>query len=469
MAITNVFGYFYQVGSSDVPSNMSLDSPFGFDQGSTTPIFSYTLNDVSLAFESAQSLSKEGYIYSDRLSTLLVESLSTPEIKDVDVDDPYWSAAFRVLEYLYNNQTTFIQSATSANYLNKGDQELGSETIDGNPNPFYVNQYVVKSIAYESSIFPGRVRYVSFQIRFSDRVVTFTIYMEADSFVERSDGIRYYVYRYIDSPPEDNIITNVEFKERIINIVFNILKEGKYNSYGELIVSKRTGENTYVDEQFFVFSSLNTVLTEDQKRLQIKKYLLDYYGQDTVSLQYDYPSLFDETTVLIIPMYGNKMLTEGSLEIDLHMLSIPVLQNTLSSFGFNISQSSTAYRPVEIFHLGAGTGFIPTNGSEPRYRFPLLAIEQDPESVVLNPIASRFINYVPIYGSIGDNDFDTFHAVLLAILDFLTGVSAVIDSTLITQYSIQTYAPDVDHYNRRYTTFNMNGAMWLVYGPVSQP
>lgn len=467
MALTNVFGFFYQIGSVDVPNNMSYDSKFGFNEGSSVPVFNYSLNDVALAFESARSLSREGFIYSDRLSVLLAESLSSPELSNININDVYWTAAFRVLEYLYNNQNTFIQSATNANFLNQGDQLLGSETIDNNPNSFYISQYVVKSLAYETSIFPGRIRYVSFQMRFSDSIVTFTVYFEANSFVERSEGIRYYVYRYVDSSPQDSIITNTEFKTGIINIIFNILKEGKYNSYSDLIVQKRIGETSFIDEQFFVFTSLNTPLTEDQKKIQVKKYLLDYYGQDTVSLQYDYPSLFTESTVLIIPIYDNIMSTSSGLDMVTHAVSIPKIQEVLSQYGFSISQSSTSYRPVELIHIGAGTGFIPTNGSEPRYRFPLLVVEQNPESVVTTPITSRFIDYVPIYGSVGDSAFDTFHAILLAILDYLTGVTTVIDSTLAANYSIQTYPPDSNHFNRRYATFSMEGAIWLVYGPVA--
>ncbi len=100
----------------------------------------------------------------------------------------------------------------------------------------------------------------------------------------------YAVYRY-----EDLNVDDITSDSQIINKVFNILKEGKYKTYSKYSVTKRTGNNTYTEEQFFVFGSLNQPLTTSKMIECIKEYLL---GTDTENnLHFMYPTLFgqDET------------------------------------------------------------------------------------------------------------------------------------------------------------------------------
>jgi hypothetical protein len=469
MALANVMGFFYQMGSLDFPNNMNLDSKFGFNEGSVSPIFNYNINDVNLSFTDPQKLSRDGFYFTDRMSVLLAEAVANTDLKNENISNQYWIKAFRIIEYLYNNQSTFIQGAVNTQYICVGDEILSSPITPGttSANPYYIDTYVSRSLRYELSSHAGRVRYVTFQVSFAGGIVSFTIYFDADAFVERSDGVRYQVYRYIDTPPEDSTITQPEFKNSIVNPIFNVLKAGRFNTYADFYTDKRVGESTYVTEQFFVFSSLSTAPNESVQRREVKAYLLSYYNLDTTFLRYTYPSLFDENSVTIIPLYENKLNLAGGSSIDVHAVDIVNIRTVLSQFGFNINEASNQYRPVEIFHLGPGTGYTPSNGSRPRYVYPILAVEVDIESAILRPITTRFQDYVPIYGSLEAGNAATFHSILIAILDYLTGVSSSIDTTLKTEREIVVNAPDAGHYNRRYATFKFMGTLWFVYGPAS--
>jgi hypothetical protein len=479
MALTSVFGFFYQVGSLDYPSNISSDAKFGFDSGSTTPVFKYTLNQVKKSFTNTPyEYSRSGFFNSDRLSQLLVDSGALADVQSQDLTTQYWSDTFKILEYLYNNQATFTQGASSSsfNYNNKGDEVLSTVSTTSNVNPYYISEYKTHSLLYELSSHTGRVKYVTFQVTFTSGVITFTVYFDADSFVERSDGIHYSVYRYVDTAPSDGIISQGEFNTRIVALLMNTLSTGEYNSYVPFYTKKRTGDTVYVTEQFFVFSSYADAssITEAIATTQVKSYLMTTYNSDTKYLMYTYPDLFNQTEVTIIPVYEDTVTLAGGTVSAAHSLDIIKLANTLSAFGFNISQSvsgsstQNGYRPTEIFHLGPGTGFTPANGSRARYVFPLLAVEVNTsQSGITYPITQRFQNYVPIYGSIGSTDADTFHSILLAVMDWLTGLVSSIDTTLVTSYSITTNAADSSHYNRKYVTFLYNQTQWLVYGPTS--
>lgn len=97
----------------------------------------------------------------------------------------------------------------------------------------------------------------------------------------------YAVYRYEDLNGDDIISDS-----QIINKAFDILKEGKYKTYSKYSVTKRTENNTYIEEQFFVFSSLNHPLTTSKMIECIKEYLLETDTENNLHLMY--PTLFEK-------------------------------------------------------------------------------------------------------------------------------------------------------------------------------
>lgn len=468
MTLSAVTGFFYRIGSLDYPANMSPDSKFGFDQaGSTTPVFSYSENDVEKAITNCRSLSKKAIFEAsgDSTDVLLASDDTSGTLASEDITGTGWVDAFKIIEFCYNNQATLRTDKHSDSYSNYADEQLAS---GGNiaTNPYYVSNYSKGTLTYESSSHAGRIRYIRFTCGgFSSGSVTFVAYFDADYFVENTNSV-YAVYRYEDLDNNDQINSS-EFNTQIVTKLFNITKDGKYKSYSIYTARKRVDDTTYVDEDFYVFTTLNkTAIDSDIMKTQVKAYLKNLY--DETYLRYHYPDLFSENKIIIAPIYDNTIATISGTNIYVYPVTTEKISSRLTALGFNMASGSQNYRPCEVFYLGPGKGW--TAGTSNPYAFPILAIESDySASGVTQPISKRFPSYKPIYGEAVTGAAAEFHFILLKILAFFkagkTSIDGNIEDDFKTEYSVSS---EIDSTLKIcIVQFTFAGNVWYVYGPTS--
>jgi hypothetical protein len=513
MAVKSVFGFFYRIGSVDYPINYDPNIPFGFDTNSPgTPIFKYSVNNVENALVACRTLVRRSFydhnvngdleVGANKSSDIIIAD-STGGYSDIvteDISTSDWDAAFKIAEFLYNNQSKVFTNPSKNEFFSWGDEMLASSTKPNSleENMFYNNKYIKNSLSYSlSSVgngMQGRLESVSFSVFFTNlgSNVLFRLYFDADAFVERTDNIKYKVFRYEDLEEPSNIVSPDEMREQIIKKQFALLHEGKYNECREYFVDKRISDSDdFVREQFFVYSTLKKAIEDTIARLAIKEYLLDYYNNDMVYLRYTYPSLFDENEIHLIPLYDNfsgiiDANSEMSSELNLlYSLSISRLANELLAFGYNIAPSHYDYKPIEVFHIGPGNEWVPGNGSSFRYLFPIIAVELDSESGINLPISARFPNFRPIYGSEEGGKASEFHSILVYLFEYLLGISPSLDAVFKNTYNVVVYeagssagtnnagqsvsgnaADSPTGINRKRVGFTFNGDLWLLYGPL---
>lgn len=468
--LSSVTGFYYQVGSIDYPSNYSPDHEFGFDTaGATNAVFKYSVNDCEKALASCRSLIKRSTFNSANTNVLLADNssglLTTVDIAPTDSATQLaaWNAAFRVMEWIYNNQSSANNNPISSGYYNYGDELLANPTFDSKDNQYYTPNYVPGSLVMQGSTHPNRLAYAKFTITgFSSGNVTFYIYFDADAFVERSDNITYAVYRYEDLESPDDQISASEFESQIISKQFNTLAGGKFKSWAKFVVDKHIKDGETVEEQFFVYSSIKAGLTEDVMKVQVKQYLTNKYD-DMTYLRYTYPTLFSENEIRIIPLYDNTIETTGGTSYVVHPLSVLELATVLTAFGFSISTTNADYRATEIFHVGPGAGWNP--GNTFRFNFPLIAVEVDSASGIILPISKRFPSYKPVYGETVSGDAGEFHYILITVLGYLMGLNQSLTNEFKSQYSVSETINTT--LARKELTFTFAGNIWTVYGPNS--
>lgn len=456
MALTSVMGFYYRIGSDDYPANMSPDSKFGFDQVAagvtSSPIFRYSVNDCEKALTVCRSLQQRAFYDSTNTNVILAENVEKT-LDTENVSSVGWQMAFKAAEFISNNQATINNNPTTdGGYLNWGDENLETE----------VESYVKGSLAILQSSHQNRIQYARFSITFAPgQVVTFQIFYDADAFVERSDNISYRVYRYVDLTGDDQISAE-EFKTQIVSKLFDIVSGGKYKTWSMLTIDKRLSDTETIEEPFYVFSSIAREISEDIMKLQIKAYLMGIYD-DMTYLRYTYPTLFSENEIRIIPMYDNTLETITGTSTVVHPLSILNLASTLTTFGFNISKSSTDYRPCEIFRVGPGAGWVA--GNTFKFNFPILAVEVDTASGIILPISKRFPAYKPIYGENISGEAAEFHYMLISILGYLMGDNRKLSDEFISQYSINEETDSTTGRKKIIATFS--GNLWTIYGPIT--
>jgi hypothetical protein len=494
-AISTVFGFFYKIGSPDYPLNYDPNKPFGFNVDSTIPIFKYSINDVEKSLLSCRTLVKHSHFHGSvdddntteitSSNIILVDSSGGYKaIEDEDITTDRWKDVFKITEFLYNNQSKVPgQPNDSKNYTSWADEKLKEGSVES--NPFYCQYYIKNSLGFKVSSYSriGRLDYVMFSVQLEYGNVKFTLYFDADAFVERADNIIYKVYRYEDLN-NDNIISAQEMKTQIAEEMFKILHEGKFKTIQEYFIDKRISDDDFVREQFFIYSTLDREIDDSSIKLAIKKYLIDKYNNDLTYLRYTYPTLFDENEIRLIPIYDNLIESvSGQTSSVLYPLSIERLEKELRTFGYDIITSGSNYRPAEVFHVGpgAGAGWSGAN-SYFSYIFPIIAVEQQSESGVLHPISDRFPSYVPIYGptseAASDLKLTEFHSILVTILQYLMGIFTQLNDDFINEYDIVELSPGQSEggntsggsssiINRKRLSFIFDGNLWFIYGPIS--
>lgn len=502
--LSNVLLFYYKIGSKDYPLNTDPNSKFGYDfdaQGNleTTPVFSYSINEVEKAFVDVRHLTREAVYESDTntgftgigddtsnlVNNLLVENGSSSKyafdysaqgISNANPSkDAVWQAIFNICEWLGANQSSANgnkwSGTNNSSCINTADSALSSDYADGSSvegsNPYKVSDYIKNSITIYQSSHTGRIAYATFKVYNSDdnnSVVNVTAYFDANAFVERSTNVSYAVYRYEDLD-NDSTISNSEFDSQIVNKLFEITKNGKYKTYSSIIVQKRISDDEYTDEQFFVFSSLATTLSSAVMLEQVKQYIQNLGLGETYNA-YTYPSLFGTNTIMIVPVWDNQITTSDNGSKDVHPISLAKIESTVTHLGFSTKSGDTTYHPTELFYIGPGAGWTPS--VDVSFIIPLLAIENNTGSGIVNPISARFPDYQPIYGQNLNTDAAEFHFILLKVLFYLNDSTNELSSSFKNSYSVSiTNSSDTtsNSDSRKIVTFTFGGNLWSVYGP----
>ena len=498
--LENVLMFFFKKGSKDYPLNCDINSPFGWDVDASgnvnsDAVFKYSINEVEKAFVKVREISKEAYYDASThnnfanigddadnlIDVALVETGNNSKYsvdysaQGLDTSDPsngkVWTDIFRILEWVYANQATANgkkwSGADTGDLLTAADCALYSNYGENTPNtsgsnPYKVDTYVKNSIQMYPSTKDGRLSYIRFSVKDSDNngnQVNVIAYFDADDWVERSTNISYRVYRYEDLNNDTTIDSN-EFDKQIVAKIFEISKTGKFKNYSTYTVEKRISDDTYTQEQFFIFTSLATELTAATMLEQVKNYLLGL-GLGQSYLTYTYPKLFGLNTIQIVPIWDNVITTKDSGNVEVYPLSLAKLYATLNQFNRSITPGESGYSPVEIFYIGPGNGWVPSVNVG--FILPLIAIEQDSTSGVSNPISARFPSYQPIYGQNKNDDASEFHFILLKILFYLYNSENKLSESFKSSYNI-VESTSADNANRKTITFTFGGNTWTVYG-----
>lgn len=485
--LQNVLGFFYKIGSTDYPFNADPNSAFGFDvNGSTvTTVFKFSINDIEKSFSQVRELrmksywgngtdEKNSYDSNTKMNCLLAESANlsstdySPIASESITNSEFWQQAFKIMEFVFENQLS-VQSTQNVwgGGNSYGDSALINEKdADGETNPFYCDR-MVGHLSFVVHLGTTRLSDITFTLRDdNNRAVQFHIYFYADDFIARSssDGSssQYYVYRYNDTN-NDNVISDAEFRDQIVKILFNNTGSGKYKTWSSYKVDKRLSDTTYTTEQYFVFSTTSDTISDDVMKTQIKKYLREEYasqGSDYEALlRYTYPTLFTENTITIYPMWTNYMTGSSGQNIDLHPVNVNDVVKELTGHGVE-AVGDTRSKNAQIFYVGPGAGWNPN--VEIPYIKPLLAVEEDTSSGITNPISDRFPDYQPIFGQDKNGDAAEFHFILIMVLNVLMGISEF-DDSFVSEFEVTTETSG----STKIVRFIFAGNTWQVYGPIT--
>ena len=488
MSLTRLSGFYVEMGSPDYPPNFDPYQPFGFVvNGNGAAVFKYSIDDVEKSFVTPRTLTAVNQIYSNRTDVLYAEVSDNVDLKTEDITLSDWKKAYKILEYLYNNQASSrldpiqMYNGTSG-YSSSGDEQLANPQVPGatGVNPNFVSTYVPRTLSFISTDKLNRLGGVTFQCSIQGRLITFEVYFDANIFMKRSGGASYEVYLFQEmTGHEDGLIDQSEFKQNIVQKLFDILRNGRMKRFADYTVAKyipkvvngtQTSDLVEVSETFYVFTSFAATtadvdpFTVDVQKQQIIQWLRARY-QDSY-LRTTYPSLFGKDAVEIIPVYDNFVVELGGNQKLVHGLSLEKLRNHLNLFGKNYNPQGSGYSPIEIFYVGSDP-----NGT-PYHNYPITAVEDPTSSVTTRPISTRFPDYEPKYidsviptSSVAEK----FHFYLMLALNVCRGIMEVanIDQTIRNSIAITDEPPSADHYNRGRVVFSFNGVRWLVYKPAT--
>lgn len=441
-SITSVKCFYVPIGSADFPDSYEWSKPYGFDEleegEMSGPVYKYSLLDTMKNFISPIQLIRNNPVDNNINSLLVCETDGNEEIKKEDINSPDWDALFKIIHYIYVNQSTWNQppESESDKYNSLGDQKLSTD-----PELGVSDNYLTNSIGYTTDAEAGgRFYRVKFRCKIGTvQGVNFTVFFSPDYYIRNGTTANFGVYTYEDLEEPENEITEDEFDKQINEKYHNLLKDGKFKSYKKFKTRKRVGktyeesggstEGTELIEQvFYVFSSLADAkdITDSDMKNAVRKYLIDKYGEDNMGkLIWMYPDLFTTSEVLIVPVYDNKLVQSGStLEQVKHPFDGVKLLEVINRNNKQVDPSQPGGSYYEIFYVG-----YMSNNDRYDYRYPLIAFEDNTNSSVQYPISSRFPEYVPIYGqeSGQESESQRFHQYLILALNIITGIIDIDD------------------------------------------
>lgn len=476
MAITTCKCFYVPMGSTDFPASYDWNKPYGFDEQDDGqmkgPIYTYSLINVIKNFISPIQFLRNNPVDPNINSLLICETNNNEEIASQEINNSDWDVIFKIIHYIYVNQSTWNGAPDSDQYNSLGDEELSSNDELG-----VKESYVTNSITYTTDKDAnGRFYRVTFRAKVGTTLgVTFTLYFSPDYYIRNGTTANFAVYTYEDLD-DNNEISETEWDSQITAKYYDILKDGKYNSYTKFKTRKRIGaeynpdnpstDGTELIEQIFiVFSTLSKAkdITESDKKTAVRNYLINKHGEDNMGLLiWMYPDLFTTADVLIVPVYDN-YLYQGGSEINKvkHPFDGTKLIEVIARNNKQVDPSQPGGSPYEIFYVG----YMSNNKYD--YRYPLIAFEDSTSSSVQYPISSRFPDYVPIFNqdSGQDSESELFHRYLIIALNVISGIIDIDDipqEDQTLEWSYTTASGSVESK----VSFTYKNVRWTVKGQL---
>jgi hypothetical protein len=474
MALTNVTGFYVNVGSLDFPAVANWDKPFGYNEGSLTPIYSYSILDVKNTFADPVQYLRDNPANQSGLNSLLIcDAYNNPDIKTQDINSHNWTLAFKVLNAVYMNQAIWNVVAPNPElYASLGDQELSTnQAYGGYGDESNAAFYRQGSLTMR----PGKTNRLfdfSLDLKLSSGYVSFHIYLDPDYLLSTAGTGVFKVYMYEDTDNDDRI-SDTEFDAQIMAKLHTILKTGKYKRYDKYETTRQIkggeGEEDYrILQAFYVFSNYAeeplSLVTRNMLTVAVKEYLLEKYPStdDFDRLIWEYPELFTQSTVDIFPCYNNTLTGVSLGDISrLHPVSPDVIKSILSRNACAFDPATPGFRPYEIFYIGSAAvnNYV--------FNYPLIAVEDITQSAVKRPISARFPDYVPKFGydmSNIDTDSARFHHFIILAMNLVTGlidVNEIPDEFKSMNWTIKTDPVDT------YVAFTYKNIIWKIKGNLA--
>lgn len=428
--LKNVTGFFLMINSKDYPSNFSPNDKFGFNSTSTeSPVFSYSLNQVRDGFIELREYFCAANYDNKANNVLLLEGLKNEALASQNITNADWKGVFRIIEWAYNNQAVInIKKPVDSAYKTYPNEMLAATRINDEENIYFVSNYINGSFSYELSTKQSRLSHISFKAIVSNEQVFFDIYLDADSFMTEhvtTDSWAIYVFDELDY---DGKISEEEWDKQIVSQLHLIQKKKHYNRLDKFITtwcredaSVPGGWAEPVQRTHWLFNNYpekpESIVTREMKKNKIKEWVLKKNNNNYEYSAKEYPELFSDQQVLIVPVYDNyRTGTDGQNTI-CHCLSMEKMNKIIARF-FNESVMASTDR-LEVFHIGSDGGDQPSRIAD---IYPFVAGELTVDDMVTYPISSRFPEFYPrvLDGSFepGNNVSENFHYILLKIIGY---------------------------------------------------
>lgn len=436
-------GFYFSIGESNLglPANYDPRDKIGssFDtNGEITETFEANLRNIESVFHDLAILKKTGKssldgtlacLNADSMGVLYLENKDTgndagaPKAEEMNVGGDT-VALLNILEYIYKNQEAVLAAApANSNYNNAGHYTLLAI------NDAYLGGIFV-SLEILESRFGTRIQSFILTCNINNIELSFEIYYDPDLFmqVKTADPTLFKVYTYEDQQPYGdegyNTISDVEFKNNIIDKIFEIMKNEDWNSY-RIFETERyffdTGgvelnPDNPLNQIFVVFSkSLVYSHTNEYTAMLVKQYLRDKSpAEEIIYFQQRWPKLFLREHVVINPFYDH-LLDINNNTVQKHSLTYQEIINKVQEIAYDeVSES------FEIFYLGSITDSI-----DEGVNIPMSIIHTNTANK--KNFYNKFPEYQPLtietYPGEGSNNVKTkrFQFVLLNIMRFILG------------------------------------------------
>ena len=399
--IAPIMGFFYIMGSKDIPVSYNNRDKFGFDNDVSTPVFNYSITNIlDFIFNPVNSIN----VTDNKFQNLIIENCQTrlPVLKNIsstNFESKGFSALYKALTTLYDNQSTV--NDYDETYTTIGNKLLSIDvTLD--------NRYLTNSISIESVILntDKRISYVKFKFKIETIYLDFLIYFTPDTMFSKHvfDDMRYSVTYAVKNKSSDlNGISSI-LVENTNTSLLSMERNKNYSnvdSYDVLFneISGVSIVDSYI-RRFFIHNYMydDYKLSDTTKIFTIKKYLIDLYSGVSnwrQKLSLEYPTLFTDSDTDIYPILTtvDKFNTRrvSSVKYD-------IISNEIERRGINIALTD---KDIDIFML-EGIGIFDNNDytnktlANRNFLIPLMALSNN-HPHINGPISDVFDSYSITY------------------------------------------------------------------------
>lgn len=481
--LTPIKGFFYSIGSKDIPFGYNHNDKFGFVGNNPEPVFKYSLTNVNNFFYKPLNCVR---MKDDLIQTLIIESDPPTELEGLtpELFDSYgFSALFEALHILYDRSDVVNGDLV---YKSKGDKLLSETALQ--------NRYESGSLYMDLVTIDGelRISFVKFKFKLFNNTVgtVISVYFIPDNMFETNglDDGRYtitYSSKDVENTEEGisdilinglSSILNLEISRNYSNICkfstpFNVLDENGVIT------------DTYI-RTFFIHNVMykGYEITTYQKIVLVKKFLnslyLHYGSAGRGILHREYPELFTNNTVDIYPI-----LTPIISGRRLACVSVETIQKEIERRGVTVDlENSESSSRVEVITLeGVGEldndNYLSTSMANRNFLTPLLVISSDP-TLPIGAIKNNFKYFSPLFTGyeVHGETWERFHFLVKLFVKLTTGMiqwkfSGDTDSEISDKLNIPTHmqlkTERIIIYNSEFInsiSFDFNDTTYTIHG-----